>query len=436
VTHPTPPPAELSAASVRRRRLPNGMTLLALADPLVPMLAFHTTWRVGSRNERPGITGISHLFEHMMFNGAKKYGPKMFDRQIESNGGASNAYTTHDVTAYHEVMPSDTLPLVLDLELDRMGDLDLTERNLTSEREVVKEERRLRVDQSPFGTVHEQMMALAFVAHPYRWPVIGWMPDLDAISVADINDYFRTHYTPGNAVVTVAGDIDPERALDETSEVLGRLPAGPPQPPVVRSEPAQRGERRAVVRKEAQLPLLCVAYHGPDASDPDTLALDVAQTILSHGDSSRLQRRLVLDEPLTVDVGADFPWTLDPGLFSFFLTVRPGVEPRRAEDALQGALDRMASEPVSAAELAKAKNQLLADYWRALKTSAGRADQLATYETLCGSCDVLFDLPARYSAVTAEAVQRVSARVFGAENRTVVTLDPVAPTGTSAGDAP
>lgn len=414
----------LDASSVRHRRLDNGLTILALGDDLVPAIAYHTAWRVGSRNERPGITGISHLFEHMMFNGARKYGPKMFDQVIESNGGSSNAYTTQDVTAYHEVMPCDALPVVLDLERDRMADLDLTERNLTAEREVVKEERRMRVDDSPAGLLHEHLLALAFLAHPYRWPVIGWMADIEAMDVDDINEYFRLHYTPGNATVAVCGAIDPDRAADEISEALGDLPAGPEQPPVVRSEPPQRGERRADVRKEAQIPLVAMAFHGPDARSPDCPALDVAQTILSHGDSSRLQRRIVLEEGLAIDVGLDFPWTIDPGVFTAHLSVRPGVEPERAEAALCEEFERLAREPVSDDTLRRAKNQLEADHWRMMKTNEGRADLLCNFEVLCGDHAGLFELPARYEAVTAEDVQRVASEVFRPENRTVVTLRP------------
>ena len=176
---------------MRARTLPNGLRVHVLADRLTPTLAYFTTWRVGSRNERPGITGISHLFEHMMFNGAKKHGPRAFDRVIESSGGASNAYTSHDLTAYHEVVPSEKLATILDLEADRMRDLDLTERNLLSEREVVKEERRMHSEESPVGALYEHLYAAAYMAHPYRWPVIGWMADVAAISVPDIEDYFR-----------------------------------------------------------------------------------------------------------------------------------------------------------------------------------------------------------------------------------------------------
>ena len=214
-----------SAASVRRAVLDNGLIVLAQADPLLPIVSYVTTYKVGSRNERPGITGISHLFEHMMFNGAKKFGPKQFDRAIESNGGYSNAYTTHDFTSYQDIVPSDKLDLVLELEADRMRDLDLSETMLRSEREIVKEERRVRTDESPIGALIEHLYAVAFLAHPYRWPVIGWMADIEAISVADIQAYFRLYYQPANAVVSICGAIDPDRAIDQVARHLSDLPS-------------------------------------------------------------------------------------------------------------------------------------------------------------------------------------------------------------------
>ena len=411
--------------AVHQARLANGLSVVVLPELLVPSLAYFTTYRVGSRNERPGITGISHLFEHMMFNGARKYGSKQFDRAVESNGGTSNAYTSHDVTTYFEVLPSDKLDLVLDLEVDRMRDLDLSDENLKSEREVVKEERRLRTDESPMGMLHEHLFATAFMAHSYHWPVIGWMADIDAIDVPDINDYFRTYYAPNNATVVIAGAVDPEETLAKVEAVMGALSAGPPIPHVVRSEPEQLGERRFIVKKEAQVVSLAMAFHGCDSSSPDLFATDVLQAALEDGDSSRLRRRLLLEEELVVHVDADFPWMLDPGLFCLYATVRPGVDPARVEAVLIEELERTASEPLGEIELRKVKNQLQADYWRRLKTNEGRADMLCSSAILLGSPEAFFDLPARYEAVTVEDVQRVASGLFRDTNRTVGVLQPL-----------
>ena len=426
--------ASFSAEAVRSARLPNGLTALVLADPLLPSLAYVTTYRVGSRNERPGITGISHLFEHMMFNGARRHGPKAFDKVVESNGGFSNAYTTHDVTSYYEVMPSDKLGVVLDLEADRMRDLELSERNLASEREVVMEERRLRTDESPIGALYEHLYASAYMAHPYRWPVIGWMADIEAISVQDINDYFKLHYRPGRAVVAVAGAVDPDEALAQVAEALGGLEPGAEPGAVVRSEPEQRGERRVTLRKEAQLATLLVGFHACDAASPDLFALDVLQTILSDGDSSRLRRKLVLEEESCVELHVDFPWSADPGLFTIAATMRPGVEPATVEEALHGELLRIAQTPPEASEVRKATNQLKADFFRRLKTNEGRADLLAGTEVLHGSYAELFELPARYAAVTATDVQAVAARWLRRDGATTALLDPLPQTAGSGAE--
>lgn len=419
--------SSFSAESVRSARLDNGLTVLVVPDPVLPCLTYLTTYKVGSRNERPGITGISHLFEHMMFNGARKHGPKAFDKALESNGGFSNAYTTHDVTTYYEGVPSEKLPLVLDLEADRMRDLDLSEANLASEREVVKEERRLRTDESPIGALYELLYAAAYMAHPYRWPVIGWMADIEAIAVHDIKEYFRIHYQPANAIVAVAGAVDPQRAIDEIQQWIGPLPRGPMAPPVVRSEPEQHGERRVVLRKEAQLVTFLTAWHACAADSADLHATDILQGILSGGDSSRLRRRLVLDDDLAVDVHVDFPWTLDPGLFSISVTVRPDADPNRVEAALLEEVARISSEPPSAGELRKVKNQLTADCFRRMKTNEGRADMLASHEALFGDHAAIFDLPARYEAVTVDDVVRVASRSLRPDSRTVAWLDPVQP---------
>ena len=428
-----PAAPSFSASSVRREVLDNGLTILVQADPLLPILSYVTTYKVGSRNERPGITGISHLFEHMMFNGAKKFGPKQFDRVIESNGGYSNAYTTHDITSYQDIVPSDKLDVVLDLEADRMRDLDLSERMLSSEREVVKEERRTRTDESPIGALFEHLYAGAYLAHPYRWPVIGWMADIDAISVQDIQDYFRLHYQPANAVVALCGAIDPERAIEQVARRLGDLPSPGVMPgPVVRSEPPQRGERRIVLRKEAQLVTFLEAYHAVPADSSDLHVLDIIQAILADGDSSRLRRRLVLEDDLAVDVHVDFPWMMDSGLFVLSTTVRPEADAARVQAVLDEELARFVSEPPDANELRKAKNQLQADCFRRLKTTEGRADMLAMHEVLFGNHAALFDTPAKFEAVTIEDVVRVASSVLRPDNRTVAWLDPIA--SSDAGD--
>src|SRR5262245_64967345 len=262
-------------------RLDNGLKILTLEDHSVPAMSYYTLFRVGSRNERPGRTGISHLFEHMMFNGSRKFGPEVFDRTLEGKGGVSNAFTTEDVTVYFESFPSDALATVVEMEADRVAALVIGEEGLSHEREVVKEERRLRTDNDIEGAMLELLQGIAYLAHPYQWPVVGWMPDLDAITVKDCEDYFRAHYAPNNATIVLVGDFKPERAIDLISKAYGSIPSQPATEAVVRDEPEQQGERRALLRRAAQLPAVTVAYHVPPTSSSDIFALDLLETLLA-----------------------------------------------------------------------------------------------------------------------------------------------------------
>src|SRR4051812_24988598 len=262
---------------VQEHSLPNGLQIRLLADPSLPIASLYSFFRVGSRNEQPGITGISHLFEHMMFNGSRKYGPKEFDRKLEAAGGSSNAYTSVDVTAYHEEFASEALPVVLDLESDRMAALAINDESLKQEREVVKEERRFRTDNDIDGMMDEALGALAFVAHPYRWPVVGWMGDLNRISRQDCEQYFRTFYAPNNCTLVLVGDVQPDAALRRIEALYGGIRRGEPLPQVPDGEPPQKGERRAVIRYPAQAPALLAGFRTVHGRDPDSLVLDLIE---------------------------------------------------------------------------------------------------------------------------------------------------------------
>jgi predicted Zn-dependent peptidase len=359
-----------------------------------------------------------------MFNGAKKYGPKEFDEVLESNGGRSNAYTTHDVTVYYEDFAAEALDTVLDLESDRMRSLTIDDRSLKSEREVVKEERRLRVDNEPAGLMDEALHALVYEAHPYRWPVIGWMGDIEAIRRADCEAYFRTFYAPNNATLWVAGDFEPDRVLKAIRKAYGDIPKGPPVPGVVNAEPSQRGERRAELRHPSRAPSLIVAYRGPQVTDPDTLTLDVLQFILGVGEGSRLQRALVYGKRLAVNVGVDWSWRRDPGMFAFHLELQPDADVRAAEDALSAELRRVAEEGVDPREVEKARNNLRAHLLREFTSNSGRAHALGTYELFLGSWEHGFGLPEAYGRIDAAKVQAAARRWLDPTQRSVVTLVP------------
>jgi len=405
-------------------RLDNGLKILTLEDHSVPAMSYYTVFRVGSRNERPGRTGISHLFEHMMFNGSKKYGPGVFDRTLELKGGTSNAFTTEDITVYFESFPSDALDVVVDMEADRMAALALTEESLVSEREVVKEERRLRTDNDIEGALFELVEATAYLAHPYQWPVVGWMPDLNAITVADCQEYFRVHYAPNNATLILVGDFKPERAISLIGKAYGSIPSQPGAPAVVRDEPEQQGERRTVLKRAAQLPMVAFAYHVPEAASDDVFALDLLQILLSEGESSILNRRLVYEKELATSARAENLWRIDPSLFVIDAEAKPGVTAEALESALGAEVEALGKTDVPDAWLVKAKNVRTTGQVKALKTNGGKAQQLALFETYFGGYTRLFTVLKSYEAVTKADIRRVAARYLRPDNRTVVTLVP------------
>ncbi|HLL55844.1 MAG TPA: pitrilysin family protein [Myxococcaceae bacterium] len=411
---------------VQEAKLSNGLRIRLVPNPSVPAVSLYTFFRVGSRNERPGITGISHLFEHMMFNGAKKYGPKMFDRVLESHGGRSNAYTSNDLTVYYEDFAPEALEKVLDLESDRMRSLAINDKMLKSEREVVLEERRMRIDNDIGGLMDEELGTLVFKAHPYRWPIIGWTKDIEAITREDCMEYFRTYYAPNNATLYIVGDIDPKRTLALIRRYYGDIPKGPPAPPVLDAEPDQKGERRAEVHHPAQAPALLIGYRGPLATEADALTLDIIQYALTVGEGSRLNRELVYKRELAVSVGMDWGWRIDRGVLLFFVELKPGSKPAEVEQALYELLAKLVAEGLTEREITKAKNNLKSHLLSEIATNNGRAHALGTYEALLGSWRAGLELPARYAAITQEQVRACAEKYFAPGRRSVVTLVPQA----------
>jgi predicted Zn-dependent peptidase len=312
----------------------------------------------------------------------------------------------------------------MDLESDRMASLAMAQELIDSEREVVKEERRLGVDNWLPGRMEEALFAAAYTAHPYHWSVIGWMSDLNNITRADMLAYFATYYAPNNAIVVIVGDIDTDHTLALMREYFSSIEPGPEPRIAISTEPEQEGERRIEVVKSAQNEQFMAGYHVPSLSSPDALVLDVVQTILSHGESSRLYRRLVYEEQVALDVDIDYSWKIDPALFYFYISMKPGVEASVGEELLYDIIERMKIEQVSENDLQRAKNILEADFLRSLKTNNGRASRIGYFETTLGDYATMFTVRDSYSVVTADDVKTVMNKYFGTKNRTVVTLVP------------
>jgi zinc protease len=396
---------------VSTRTLKNGMKVLVQPDHSIPNVALYIFYRIGSRNEHPGTTGLSHFFEHMMFNGAKKYGPGDLDKVMEANGGSNNAYTTQNVTVYQDWFPRSALSLIYDIEADRIRDLTFDPKKIASEREVVASERRLSVDNDNSGLLDEQLWATAFIAHTYQWPVVGWMSDIEHWTMDDLKHHFEMGYSPSNATMVVVGDVSPEEIFQLCEKFIEPIPSHAPPPPVTTIEPEQLGERRLVVHKPAELPLVMIGYHVAKTNDPDFYALNILRSVLFQGESSRMYQRLVDKDQLALDVSSSVEPAFDPTLAIIMAQPRQGVDPQSCEKAIYE-------------ELEKVKNGRLVEFYREMRTISGRANTIGTYEVFMGDYNKLFDAAKNYSAVTKEDVQRVAKKYFGANNRTVATLLP------------
>ncbi|HYI97202.1 MAG TPA: pitrilysin family protein [Bryobacteraceae bacterium] len=416
--------AAIDQSSIRTHTLSNGMKIIIEEDHDIPNVAMYLFYKVGSRNERPGTTGISHFFEHMMFNGAKKFGPKQFDIEMEKAGGNNNAYTTQDLTVYTDWFPKSAMRLMFDMEADRIRDLAFDPKIIESERGVVASERLTRTDNSNYGLLEEQLNAAAYTAHPYGWPVVGWPSDIKSWSMEDLKAHFKMGYAPNNCIIVVVGDVTGDEVLKLAKEFMEPIPRQEPPPPVRTVEPPQIGERRVTITKQSELPFLLVSYHIPNKSHKDMAALEVLSAILSEGRSSRLYSRMVDRDQLVLSATTEADGLLDAGQYICYVRPRAGVDVSKAEKVLFEELEKVRTTEVPADELRKAKNQLLTNFYRELKTISGRANQLGTAEIYLGSYQAMYDTPTRYEAVTAADVLRVAKQYLGEKQRTIATLIP------------
>lgn len=410
---------------VKAHTLQNGMKVILHEDHDLPNVALCFFYKIGSRNERPGTTGLSHFFEHMMFNGAKKYGPKQFDVQMEKSGGANNAYTTQDVTVYTDWFAKSALELMFDMEADRIRDLALDPKIVESERGVVYSERRLRTDNSNFGALNEQVNAAAFTAHPYGWPVVGWPSDIEGWTLEDLKAHFKMGYAPNNCVMVITGDVTEAEAMAMARKYLEPIPRQEPPPPVRTVEPEQKGERRVTVEKAAQAPLWMASYHTVRSSDADYWPLEALGRVLATGRSSRLHQRLVEKEQLALSVRAGTGESMDPGTFDVTMQLRPGADVAKAEAALDEEMARVAKDGIEAQELEKARNQMRTELFRELSTIAGKANLLGRWEVFYGGHEKLSGADGILKGLTLEQVKAAAAKYLKKSNRTVGVLAPV-----------
>ena len=410
------------------KTLANGLKIIVWPDHDIPNANFYTFYKVGSRNEYPGITGLAHYFEHMMFNGTTRRAPGAFDREMEAAGGSNNASTSNDLTIYTDWFPSGALETIFDLEGDRMANLAFDPKVVESERGVVYSERRSSVDNDNFGTLLEQMQATAFTAHPYQFPTIGWPSDIEHWKLDDLKRFFKTYYAPNNAVLVIAGDVDAAQVFALADKYLAPLQKQPEPTPITTVEPEQLGERRLVVeRSDAQSPIVAYAFHsGMGAGDKRFPTLELLTTILSQGQSSRLHQRLVEREQAATQAGAFAEAGFDPGLLWVYAMLPPGGDMARVESLLDDELAKIARDGVSADELAKARNLKASAFWRGMATINGKARALGTYEVFNGDYRKLFDAPSAYDAVSAADVQALAKRILRIQNRTTGLLKPVA----------
>jgi zinc protease len=410
---------------VSETTLTNGLKVILLENHKAPLVTFQVWFRVGSRNEISGKTGLSHMLEHMMFKGTQKVGPEQFSRIIQENGGNDNAFTSRDYTAYFENISSDRIHVLVELESDRMQNLLLREEDFRTERMVVMEERRLRTEDSPKAYLMEQLEATAFQSSPYHWPIIGWSQDIERFTLEDLKAYYGLYYNPINAFLVIVGDFKTEELLPRLEAGFGAIPKGAAPDQDKNVDPPQTGERRIFLRREAQLPYIVMGYHVPNLRDPDSYVLDVIEGLLSGGKSSRLYRSLVREKRIALSADADNSLvSRDPNLFYLAAEVLPGKETSDVEKALDQEIDRLQKEPVGAPELEKVKNQVEAAFLFGQDSLFYRAMLLAQFEISRSWRTVDEYLPA-IRKVSAEDIQRVAKKYLIPENRTVGVLVPL-----------
>ena len=409
---------------LHRFRLGNGLEVRIVPDDSAPVLSYHTWYRVGSRHEQPGKTGLAHLFEHLMFNETRRLPYGQFDRMIEAAGGETNASTWTDFTQYHAELPASELSLIVDLEAQRMSELLLRKAQVTSEIEVVANERRYRVDDDVEGQAAELLYATAFRKHPYHHPTIGSMEDILNFTTADCSAFYRAYYAPNNAVVVIVGDVELEHTLKLLQKHYGRIAPGKlPPPPRVR-EPKQRNERVHVLHRPTPAAKLLLGYHAPAIGDEDFTVLTLISDLLFGGRGSRLFRELVREKELVSDLSGSVAPFCEPGLFELWFSLRVGVKPSAVRGRVDAAIKRLQREAVSQEELSRTANRYELGFLQSLESAAGKADQIGFHEAILGDASLMFTRIATYREITAAQVMDVAQRYLNSTSRTRIEIMP------------
>jgi zinc protease len=418
--------AQNKPEDVKTFTLPNGMKFLVLEDHSIPTANMYLFWKVGSRNEVHGITGLSHFFEHMMFNGSKNYGPKEFDRVMEANGGSNNAYTSENVTVYTDWFQKDALETIFKLESDRIANLTIDPKMVESERGVVLSERSTGLENSNFRLLGELVQSMAFQEHPYMFPVIGYESDIKSWTQDDLERYFKTYYSPNNAVVVLVGDLTLDQVKKLADQYMAPIPSTGLPPRIRTIEPVQNGEKRVTTYKDITTPNVMIAYHTPDTQHADFYAIDLLSSLLSSGNSSRLVKSLVMDTPIASEIGTYFGESLDPYLFQIYAVAGDKVSAQGLEKAINTEIDKIITNGVSETELQKVKNQKVMELYHKLETINGKANNLGTYELFFGDYKKMFEAPDAYQRVSLADIKRVAGKYLTKNNRTVGYLLPQA----------
>jgi zinc protease len=404
--------------------LTNGLQVIFLEDHAVPVINLQVWYHVGAKDELPGRTGFAHLFEHLMFKGSAHVPAEEHSRIIEAVGGFDNAETTDDTTNFFETFPSNYLERVLWLEADRMGSLNVSEENFKSEREVVKEERRVRVENQPYGYLEEDLRAAAFTEHAYHHTAIGSMADLDNAKIEDVRQFFSTFYKPSNATLVIVGDFSSRQALLWTQKYFDGIPASAkPIPRINHPEPPQTAQR--IVKKaysNTPLPAIVIGYKIPARFTPDTYPLDLASNILSGGESSRLYRTLVYKDQIAVQAAGSANFSEDPNLYWAYAIMNPGHSPEDGQQALVTVLDSLKTQPVEARELEKAKNQEIAGFILGRDTDEEKAIALAAAAVIGKDPGLVNTELPHYLSSTPDDIQRVAKDYFDLQHATVMLV--------------